>query len=743
MEEIILNFIYNGHEINMPFNGNEYIKDILRSFAEEVNKNTEDLYFLYNGQLMDENLILEKININNDNKLKILVFDYINNNKDDKKKIELSKDIICPKCGENCIIFIEDYKINLVECYNGHYTGNILLNEYNNTQKIKEILCYKCNKNRTETYQNQFYKCSKCNIYLCPLCKISHNKDFKEHIIIDYNPKNYLCNKHSKNYISYCYECHKNLCQSCSLTHDKNHFLYHFKDLIPIDSEERYLKELDTKINCLKEQINHIKIILDIFMNNINIYYNIYSNIIKNHSKNYQLLINQINLNGYNEIFMKDIDEIIKVKNTKKKFLMICQIYEKMKFKNEINIKYKINDNCNKIKIFGNTFVNNNKNNYLMYINGTKFNLNPFINLKEIELKDSILELKLKEIKESTNISSMFYECNSLISISGEKKWNTSNITNMSQLFYNCSSLFNLPDISKFITDNVKDMGYMFARCSNLLTLPDISEWETKNVSKMDGMFQSCSSLIELPDISKWNTYNVTLMGSMFNKCSKLKSIPDISKWNTSNVIDMSFMFNECTNLNSLPDLSNWNTCNAIYIKSIFQLCNSLSSLPDISKWNTNKIIDMSSIFFFCESLTSLPDISIWNTCNVKNMESIFNGCTILSSIPDISNWNTKKVISMKGIFSKCSLLTSLPDISKWNTDCVNNMSYMFESCSSLLSLPDISKWNFSNVTDISYMFNNCFQLKSIPDVSKWNLKNIINKKSNSIFYFLLNKNKR
>ena len=754
MEEIILNFIYNGKEINMPYNGNEYIKDILRRFAEEVNKNREDLYFLYNGQLIDENLILEKININNDNKLKILVFDDINKNKDDKKKIELSKDIICPRCGEICIIFIEDYKINLIECYNGHYIGNILFNEFNETQIIKEKLCYYCNKNRDETYQNQFYKCNKCNIYLCPLCKISHNKDFKEHIIIDYSPKKYLCKKHSENYISYCNECHKNQCESCSLIHDKNHFIYYFKDLIQIDNEENHLNEFDTKINFLKEQINDMKIILDKFMNNINIYYNIYKNVIKNHSKDYQLLINQKNLNKSSEIFLKDINDIIEADITKK-FPIIFKMFEKMTIKNEIKIKYKINKNCDKIRIFGDRFVKNNKNNYLMFINESKYDLNSFINLKEIKLKDSIFELKLKEIKDSTNISYMFNECNSLFSLSGEKRWNTSNITNMSYLFYNCFSLLNLPDISKFITNNVNDMSFMFDNCCKLLNLPDISNWETKNVSKMNGMFHlclclaklpdiskwntssvinmsmmfnGCSNLLTLPDISKWNTYNVTNMQMMFKKCSKLKSFPDLSKWNTSNVIDMSFMFDSCSNIDKLPDLSTWNTCNVTHINSVFQLCKSLSSLPDISNWNTNKIIDMSYIFFYCESLTSLPDISNWNTCNVKNMESIFEGCTILLSIPDISNWNTKKVTNMKAMFSKCSLLETLPDISKWNTNCVKDMSYMFEYCSSLLSLPDISKWNFSNVINISSMFYNCHQLKSKPDLSKCNLKNIFRK---------------
>ena len=336
MEKIILNFIYNGEATNMPCNGNEYIKDILRRFAEKNDKDKEDLLFLYNGQLIEENLILAKINNNSDNKLKILVFDNINDSKDNKNKIELSKDIICPKCGEKCIIFIEDYKINLIECYNGHYTGNISLNKYNDTQKIKKIICYQCNKSRDETYQNQFYKCCKCNINLCPLCKISHNKEFKDHKIIDYNPNNWLCNIHCENYISYCNKCHKNLCESCCLYHNKNHFLYYFKDLLQIDNEESYLNELNTKINFLKEQIYDIKLKLDKFMENIYIYHNLFNNTIKNLSKDYQLLINQKNLNEYSKTVLQDVNEIIEAKSIINKFSIIFTMFEKMTIKNEI-----------------------------------------------------------------------------------------------------------------------------------------------------------------------------------------------------------------------------------------------------------------------------------------------------------------------------------------------------------------------------------------------------------------------
>ena len=46
---------------------------------------------------------------------------------------------------------------------------------------------------------------------------------------------------------------------------------------------------------------------------------------------------------------------------------------------------------------------------------------------------------------------------------------------NMSHMFYNCVSLLSLPDISKINTNDVTDMSKMFYNCSTLLSLLDIS----------------------------------------------------------------------------------------------------------------------------------------------------------------------------------------------------------------------------------------------------------------------------
>ena len=175
--------------------------------------------------------------------------------------------ILCPKCGEICIINIKDYKITLNNCDNGHRTTNILIEEYlNQIKKIDEskIICNICNKNKSEVYKNQFYKCCKCNINLCPLCKSNHDK---EHIIIDYELKYYICNIHGERYISYCKECKKNLCDMCELEHNENHNYINYREILPKNEISNNLKDLRKSIDNYK---NTIQDIIKIFNETIN-----------------------------------------------------------------------------------------------------------------------------------------------------------------------------------------------------------------------------------------------------------------------------------------------------------------------------------------------------------------------------------------------------------------------------------------------------------------------------------------
>ena len=425
--------------------------------------------------------------------------------------------------------------------------------------------------------------------------------------------------------------------------------------------------------------------------------------------------------------------------------------------KDEIKIIYKIGQE-NKIRLFGEDFVKNNKDICKIIYNGKIDEIQEFYYLNKEKAQKDKLEIKLKGIKKLINLREMFADCSSLlylpdiskldtskvidmsylfagcsslISLPDISRWNTGNVNYLSGLFNKCSSLKTLPDISKWNTRKVKNLRILFQNCSSLVSLPDISKWNTTNVTNMECMFCKCSSLESLPDISKWNINNVTNLMGLFDHCSSLKSLPDISKWNTSKVNNLSYLFQSCWALTSLPDISKWDTTNVINMEAIFCMCVSIISFPDLSKWDTSKVTNMSGIFSNCHSITSLPDISKWNTSNVINMSYLFNMCRYLTSLPDISKWNVGNVKDMKHMFFKCSALSNLPDISNWDIRNVEDMEKMFAGCSSLTSLPDISNWDVNNVNNMDCMFFGCFSLSSLPDISKWNINN---KRHNNMF---------
>ena len=158
MEDVTLVFNYNGEDIKVQCQRNENINDIFKRYTNKINKDINNIYFINNGTIIpSDNIKLELIN-NRDNKIKILVCD-INNSYNEEIIDKEYKDIICPKCGENCLIEIKDYKINLCKCDNKHSISNILLDEFNNTQIIKEVKCNICNKNKLEIFNNRIYKC--------------------------------------------------------------------------------------------------------------------------------------------------------------------------------------------------------------------------------------------------------------------------------------------------------------------------------------------------------------------------------------------------------------------------------------------------------------------------------------------------------------------------------------------------------------------------------------------------------
>ena len=134
MAEIIFN--YKGIETFIQSNINEKMKDIInKNISKNNNKN---IYFIYNGNIINEELTFiqqaNEIDIKR-KKMNILVYNEENKN-DINTNMIISNEIICPECKENILINIKDYKINLYECKNGHIKNDILFEEFENYQKI-------------------------------------------------------------------------------------------------------------------------------------------------------------------------------------------------------------------------------------------------------------------------------------------------------------------------------------------------------------------------------------------------------------------------------------------------------------------------------------------------------------------------------------------------------------------------------------------------------------------------------
>ena len=331
-----ITFIYNDNEIPMQCTKGEKLKDIMERLSNKIDVSKENIYGLYNGKILDEEMKEDKIRKDENNKRIILIYDYdkssvVNNN------IIKSNEVICPRCNENCLIKIKDYKVILYNCKDNHETI-LSMNEYEETQKINlsNIKCNKCNtKNKGNTFNNEFYKCLNCNINICPLCKSNHDKG---HNIIKYNDKNYLCSQHGASFFGYCNNCKKNICSFCEDEHN-NHDVITYGKIIKdknkiVESNILLRKDINTFNDVAKKIINKLNIVIKNFEIYLGINKNIIDNI-NNKNKNYELLSNIMNINNNN--IHNDIKTIINEKDINIQFNNIMNIYNLMTINNQNN----------------------------------------------------------------------------------------------------------------------------------------------------------------------------------------------------------------------------------------------------------------------------------------------------------------------------------------------------------------------------------------------------------------------
>jgi len=123
----------------------------------------------------------------------------------------------------------------------------ILLEEYENAQTIdiSKIICNICDKNnKSNTYKNKFYIFNTCKKNVCTLSESIHDKD---HNIIKYEQKEYICEKHNEIHIKYCNTCKINICLSCYDDHNKH-------EIISYENINPNIDKIKNEIIKLKDQ---------------------------------------------------------------------------------------------------------------------------------------------------------------------------------------------------------------------------------------------------------------------------------------------------------------------------------------------------------------------------------------------------------------------------------------------------------------------------------------------------------
>ena len=131
-----IEFLYLQDEIKVQVNLDDCFTVAKNRFYQKSRLMENSVLFLHNTFSIDETKTIKEIMNSNEKFKKSMRIDvfplYINKNED---LITESKEIICPKCFEQCRIKIENYFINFFDCKNNHHII-IPLDKFKESQKI-------------------------------------------------------------------------------------------------------------------------------------------------------------------------------------------------------------------------------------------------------------------------------------------------------------------------------------------------------------------------------------------------------------------------------------------------------------------------------------------------------------------------------------------------------------------------------------------------------------------------------
>lgn len=333
-------FNLSGNITSILCSENDLMEEICKKFAAKTQTNLDNLIFLYAGNKINLKLTLFQIMNHIDKQRKtisILVNEINTSYRSSNVNSSLIKSNIpiCPQCLETIMFCVSNYNITLSNCKNNHQKG-LFIKEYEKTQIIdlNKIICSQCGTTKKKTYNNKMYICHTCKKIFCPLCRNNHDK---KHAIVNYDIRNFICERHCESYNSYCNYCRVNLCLRCQKYHQDNNIIS-FGSIFPEKNELlKVLSNVRTIIDTFKKDIKLIINKLNIVKENIEILFRIYYEMINafdDKKRNYEYFQSLNNIKT--DMVFQNIQLVNQINDQNQKIQQILNIYENMNQNNFI-----------------------------------------------------------------------------------------------------------------------------------------------------------------------------------------------------------------------------------------------------------------------------------------------------------------------------------------------------------------------------------------------------------------------
>ena len=507
------------------------------------------------------------------------------------------------------ILFIREFDKNILKQslfekgYNKLSDSNkeILEEKYNCNicsiliKKEKPYLCYKCQKIFHEKCLREWdEKCKLQNkILICPNCRNELPLE-KWNQKIDYEDKR----KEDANFMNEILELKENETIQNELIRKYERYIEKTVEIF-----KHILNEINSLHDLLKlgknNELNNLISEFSLSINNLMNIGNI-STIINEELKQFKKIFeknklcqnNFINIDDeINDISKKDIidnkvDEDYENYKDEPKLNPIEENIKEIKidnFYNKINLKYfvEFKDNYN---IFGEDFVENNKNNISLIIDGKQKGL-----VHNCELKEGENTITLLIKNKLTNLSHMFYMCKYLKDISELKFLDVSEVKDFSYMFYKILQLSDIQFLENWNVSNGKNFSYMFSGCSSLSDIKPLLKWNVSNNNNFESMFFGCKLLSDLNPLRNWDVFCCENFSFMFMGCFSLSDVKPLKSWKVSNGNNFSFMFFGCSSLSDIKPLQNWNVSNGKLFSYMFSGCSSLLEVKPAYIWDISK----------------------------------------------------------------------------------------------------------------------------------------------------------